>query len=138
MASLRRSRARDLASQALMMALAGAVAGCSESTSEAGPVEVRVENASSARFESVTLHTLDGPRIFHEVDPGATTPYILVSRAYRVVTTEAVVARDTLRLQVIDYVGEDPLPPGLYSYVLSVNGLGSSSPSLALSLRRDN
>lgn len=138
MVCLRRSRALLLGPHGCMVALALAAIGCSESTSDTGAVEVRVENASSARFQSVTLHTLDGPRIFHEVDPGRATPYIRVSRAYRVVTTEAVVARDTLRLYVVDYGGEEPLPPGLYSYVLSVNGLGSSGPSLSLSLRRDD
>jgi hypothetical protein len=61
-----------------------------------------------------------------------------VSAAYRSVTTQVVLDGDTLRLQVIDYVGEDPLAAGRYTYVLTVSGVGTATPVLRQLLRRDD
>jgi hypothetical protein len=61
-----------------------------------------------------------------------------VSSAYRSATTQVVLDGDTLRLQVIDYVGEEPLDAGRYTYVLSVFGVGTARPVLRQVLRQDD
>lgn len=86
-----------------------------------GAVEVRLENASQLHFSLASLYTLDGVRTFADLKPGSRTPYIEVSTAYRIATTEVIAEADTLRVQVIDFVGEQPLSSGRYTYVLSVS-----------------
>ena len=117
--------------------LLGAHAGCGNFFTPGG-VEVRVENASDVRYGEATLYTLDGPRTYSDLAPGARSPYVSVSAAYRSATTQVVLDGDTLRLQVIDYVGEEPLDAGRYTYVLSVSGVGTASPVLRQVLRQDD
>ncbi len=112
------------------------VAACGDIVG-AGVVEVRLENGSSSTFIEATLYTSDGPITFGNVGPGTATPYIEVSSAYRIATTQVVIEEDTLRLQVIDFVGEEPLSAGRYTYVLNVYGLGSEHPSLTQEFRQD-
>jgi hypothetical protein len=99
---------------------------------------VRLVNASTVTMSRATLYTSEGPVTFEDVAAGAASPFVSVSVAYRFATTEVVVAADTLRLQVIDFVGETPLEPGLYSYVLDVIDLGTAAPSLTQEFRRDS
>jgi hypothetical protein len=118
-------------------ALVVALAGCDDLFGS-DPVEVRIENASSAMFSEATLYTSEGPVTFGDVGPGEATPYTQVTTAYRFATTQVVVQGDTLRLQVIDFVGEEPLDGGRYTYVLGVDGLGTTSPSLTQTFRKDD
>ena len=119
-----------------MGAFLGALAGCGD-TLGLGTVEVRMENGSPVTFAEATLYTSDGPVTFENVGPGTATPYIEVSSAYRIATTQVVIEEDTLRLQVIDFVGEEPVPAGRYTYRLGVFGLGTGHPSLTQEFRED-
>jgi len=122
---------------AVLGILVGALTGCGDGFGT-GSVEVRVENASDVRYDEATLYTLDGPRTYVDLAPGARSPYVSVSAAYRSATTQVVLEDDTLRLQVIDYVGEEPLDAGRYTYVLSVSGVGTARPVLRQVLRQDD
>lgn len=122
---------------AVLGILVGALTGCGDAFGN-GSVEVRVENASDVRYDEATLYTLDGPRTYADLAPGARSPYVSVSAAYRSATTQVVLDGDTLRLQVIDYVGEEPLDAGRYTYVLSVSGVGTAWPALRQVLRQDD
>jgi hypothetical protein len=58
-----------------------------------------------------------------------------VEKAYRIASTWVVTGSDTVRLQVIDFVGEKPLNPGRYTYVL---GFFEGNPTgLTLNLTKD-
>ena len=76
-------------------------------------VEVRLENASSTAFAEATLFTVDGSHTYLDLGPGEASPYLNVTMAYGIATTQVVVGADTIRLQVIDYVGEEPLGAGV-------------------------
>lgn len=117
--------------------LVGALTGCGDLFSSGG-VEVRVENASDVWYDEATLYTLDGPQTYSDLAPGARSPYVSVSVAYRSATTQVVLDGDTLRLQVIDYVGEEPLSAGRYTYVLTVSGAGTAALVLHQVLRKDD
>lgn len=122
---------------ALAAALVASAPGC-RSIFGSGDVSVRLENASPVAFDRATLYTSEGPQTTHDVGPGQTTPYVDVETAYRIATTEIVIDADTLRLQVIDFVGEEPLAPGRYTYVISLIDLGTASPSLTQAIRKDS
>lgn len=80
-----------------------------------GPVHVRFENASAVPMESVETAFVDG---VGTLAPGEATPYVEVETAYRYTYFSAVVEGRRLVLQPIDYVGETPLRPGRYTYVI--------------------
>ena len=101
-----------------------------------GGVEVRVRNGSSLTFDEATLFL---PRVslsFSDLVPGEATPYSTVSKAYRIASAHVVMGQDTARLQVIDYVGEQPLDDGRYTYVLSF--FEGNPESLVLELVEDS
>ena len=75
-------------------------------------VEVRLENASSIAFAEATLFTVDGAHTYFDLEPGEASPYLTVTMAYGIATTQVVVVADTIRLQVIDYVGRSRLERG--------------------------
>ena len=82
-------------------------------------LEVRVMNGSEVLLDEGVLYLPDDSIVFSELQPGQSTPYQEVAWAYGIATVQVVVAQDTARLQVIDYVGETRLSPGRYTYVLS-------------------
>jgi hypothetical protein len=114
---MRCSRTLSLVSILPLIAL-----GCRDALQPLGPdqVAVRVRNASAVPFDETTLYLMDGPRALGRISAGGTSAYVVTDTAYRFMTTQAIVGSDTLRLQVIDYVGEQPLSPGHYTYVLSI------------------
>jgi len=116
-----------------------AVTGCGSLFGDDSPepVRLRVQNQSVVTFDAVTLATLDGFKTWYAVEAGETTPYTAVSAAYGIASTDVVIGTDTLRLQVIDYVGEDYLEGGDYTFLLNVSGPYGDYPSLTQALRRD-
>jgi hypothetical protein len=85
-----------------------------------GSVEVRLENGSSFTFDEATFYAGGDSTTHTSVGPGQATSYVVVETAYRIATTQVVIGSDTLRLQVIDFVGEEPLEAGRYTYVILV------------------
>ena len=107
-----------------LLLLAALTAGCRSST-EPGDVQVRVRNASTFGFESVVVHFPGSREEYGAVAAGETSDYRKVQTAYRIATVEVLVEGALLRLQVIDYVGEQTLPPGRYTYRLLVDVEGN-------------
>lgn len=95
-------------------------------------VNVRVRNASAADFDRVVV-------VFpkqHEVDygrlpKGEVSQLRTTAQAYRYAGIRVTIGQRELALTPIDYVGEQPLVPGRYTYVLGVEG-----ERLTLSLER--
>ena len=99
------------------------------------PVEVRVRNGSSVTFDEGALYVHRDSIILTSLGPGQETPYQEVEEAYQIASTWVVTSSDTARLQVIDFVGEEPLSPGRYTYVLSF--FEGNPTSLTLDLTKD-
>lgn len=102
-----------------VLLLAAAASGCN-SLFETGLVEVRVRNGSAVVMEDVRIWLSGGPVEYPTLEPGEVTAYRAVERAYRIATVEATIDGELQRLQVIDFVGEDPLRPGRYTYRLGL------------------
>ena len=119
----------------LLLTLFAAVhLGCNPFASD-GPVEVRVRNGSNLAFDEGILYTQRDSILFTSLGPGQATPFQEVDRAYGIATTQVVTGSDTARLQVIDFVGEAPLKPGRYTYVLSF--FEGNPTALILDLEKD-
>jgi hypothetical protein len=98
-------------------------------------MEVRVRNGSSVAFDGGALYVHRDSITFTALAPGQATPFQEVEKAYRIASTWVVTGSDTARLQVIDFVGEEPLSPGRYTYVLSF--FEGNLTSLTLDLTKD-
>lgn len=100
------------------------------------PTEVRIENASAHTFDVVSYWAGSRKLSYDSVSPGEATPFVEAEVAYGFTTVQVMAGADTLRMQVIDYVGEEPLRGGRYTYVLTLEGEPGSR-SLGQTLRTD-
>jgi len=112
------------------------VAGCGALLS-GGKVEVRIENGSAVTIDRVVVYP-GGRDSLVATDLGVSvkTPYLAVERAYRIATVEVRVGTGTARQQVIDYVGEQPLEGGRYTYRIRVTPQ-AGAPALEVELLVD-
>lgn len=82
-----------------------------------GDVQMRVENQTALTFTEVRVYW-EPMYTFSDLAPADRTAYVPVDLAYNVVTLVAVTATDSTRIQVIDFVGDEPLGDGRYTLVL--------------------
>lgn len=102
------------------------------------PSLVRVENASESVLSDVTVYLPDDRTLTAAtLGPGERTAYELVPTAYRIATVSGLLEGEPFMIQVIDYVGEEPLGEGEFTYVLDVFDPDSTEPSVTLTLRED-
>jgi hypothetical protein len=84
---------------------------------------IRVHNATGADLDAVVVYVPIAPRKavdFGPVADGAYSAYREVATAYRFVEIGASGAAGSYSLRPYDYVGEQPLPEGRYTYRLGV------------------
>jgi hypothetical protein len=122
------------ARHALCLGLALGLAECyvSGPGGPMGPVDIRVRNASTEIMEDIVVGfpssvggnplapepVESGEVSYGTLPQGATTSYRRIQKAYRYAYVEAIVDGTTVKIQPIDYVGEDLLEPGHYTYEL--------------------
>lgn len=124
---------RRSAIRLILPALLPMSAGCDSPLGPRGDVEIRIANASSFQFQRVDAVFPEDEVSFGAIGAHRSSEYRRVSTAYRYAYIEVQVSGEELRIQPIDYVGEDPLDPGKYTYVLNVTVEGH----LTLEFQRD-
>ena len=88
-------------------------------------VLVRIRNASSFDFDSTRVYFPDAPDRAVDYGPlasGAVSDYHAATVAYRYAHVEVNADGRSFVLQPFDYVGEEQLEPGRFTYVLGVEG----------------
>lgn len=95
---------------------------CTDRDDEVIAVNIRVRNISSITFDIVQVGEPD--KIHENVSPDSFTDYLEYEIAYRYAFIQIQSADETFVLQPIDFVGETPLPIGLYTYELDVTEEG--------------
>lgn len=97
------------------LCLGGAACGGFLGISE--DVEIRVRNASTIDFDSVVV----GPvRDYGAIAAGGVSDYRTFDVAYRYAYVRVVTAGETYQIMPIDYVGEEELEGGKYTYELNL------------------
>jgi hypothetical protein len=117
----------------LFLVMAVLFVGCSETL---GPLEVqiRVRNAANVALEDVLLEFPEETELYGTIQPGQVSRYHRVRPAYRYAYAEANVNGKLLRLMPVDFVGEEFLESGSYTYEL---GVAEDRQSLTLRLVSD-
>ena len=83
-------------------------------------LEIRVRNVSDAKFNKTRITFLGQIESYGVLGPGEYSSYHKIEKAYRYASV-IVLSQDKLFLAMpIDYVGEEPLEPGKYTYELKV------------------
>lgn len=95
---------------------------CTDRDDEVEAVNIRVRNLSTLNFNSVQVGQPD--KVHEMVAPDTFTEYLTYEEAYRYAYIEIQAGEETYVLQPIDFVGETPLPIGLYTYELDISEEG--------------
>jgi hypothetical protein len=85
-------------------------------------VEIRIKNGSNVDFDRVLVHFPDQREVdYGPVPKGGVTAFQATSRAYRYAGFSVKAGGQELSLQPIDYMGEQELSAGRYTYSLGVD-----------------
>ena len=104
------------------------VAGCT--TPEDGPptVQIAAQNNSDYDFDALRLHEID----WGGLAAGDRTDFNTVDQAYSYTYIHFEVDGVVFEIQPIDYIGEEALAPGKYTYDLSVEDPDSGQVTVTL------
>lgn len=95
---------------------------CTDRDDEVSVVNLRIKNESTLFFDEVQV----GEAMEKHMNIGTDefSPYFEYETAYTYGFIEIISGEETFTLQPIDFVGETPLPPGFYTYVLNITAEG--------------
>lgn len=86
---------------------------CSDNTE----VEIRLKNDTTSDFENATYNQVD----FGSIDAGQYSDYNVFSSSYSYGSFNVTIQNETYRLIPIDFVGEELLESGKYTFELKVD-----------------
>lgn len=92
--------------------------GCSKD--ESNP-KIRLANTSQYDFQNIVVNTTTGNINFEDLNSGQKTEYKVFEKAYRYAYVELEIEGKTYKLQPTDYVGENSLENGNYTYQIDAN-----------------
>lgn len=98
------------------------IASCDDRDDNVNAVNIRIRNISNLNFDRVQVGEED--KIHEDIGPDSFSDYLQYELAYRYAYIEIQSGTETYVLQPIDFVGEEPLPIGLYTYELDVDEEG--------------
>ena len=85
-------------------------------------VKIRIQNSSEFELENIRVSFPDEEVSYGTLGSSEVSSYQEVNKAYRYAYIESEINGERAVLQPIDYVGEDFLDSGKYTYKLSVYG----------------
>jgi hypothetical protein len=86
-----------------------------------GRVEIRVKNVSDRDFDRVRAHFPEGEVDYGPVPKAGVTTFRSTGRAYRFAGFSVKAGDRELLLQPLDYLGEQELPAGRYTFALDLD-----------------
>ena len=110
--------------------------GCSNDN-QADEVSIRLSNVSEFNFENIVVDTSTGRVSFENIASGEQTDYKTFQKAYRYAFVQLEIKGKTYTLQPIDYVGEETLKMGNYTYEIDADTTKEQYTSLSLKLVKD-
>lgn len=95
---------------------------CTDRDDEVVAAHIRILNNSTLPFDEVQVG--DEEMLHENVAPGDYSEYLEYETAYEYAYIRIQSGEETYELQPIDFVGEEPLPSGYYTYALNVDEEG--------------
>lgn len=92
------------------------------SDEESTEVNIRIKNVSSENYQNVSVLTFS----LENLESGDLSEYRQFERAYRIASVSLEIDGENFDLQIIDFVGEEPLESGNYTYEIGLNQNGDS------------
>lgn len=95
------------------------ITSCSSENTD-GNVNIRITNVSEEDYQNVSVldFTLEN------LESGESTEFMQFEIAYRIASVNLEIDGEPFNLQVIDFVGEELLPAGNYTYEIGLNVTG--------------
>lgn len=117
----------------------------SNSISEAKKVEgeesvnvmIRIANRSTVEMNNIVIQFPNQTERYSRIPPGEVTEYRQVTEAYRYAPVEVSINGKVRRMIATDYVGEEQLSSGNYTYALTFDPNQSFLNGLGFQLERD-
>lgn len=109
------------------------ITSCTENPEPDG-VLIRVENSSNVDFKNILISSGSTPIEFGNISAGDRSDYKEFESAYRYGFVSLIANGKELRIQPYDYVGENPLSKGYYTYNLNLDNSDPNNPHLTLDL----
>ncbi|MDU0371160.1 hypothetical protein ACFPAF_12190 [Hymenobacter endophyticus] len=95
-------------------------------------VQIRVRNASNYQFEAVQVLMPSGQHAYGTLNAGQSSNYATYSEAFRYAAVKVKVNGQDLEWIPTDYVGETPLQPGKYTYLVGITDIANGRLGLRL------
>jgi hypothetical protein len=108
------------------------LAACQKEKAPATGVSIRVRNDSAYAFTSLAVNTSGGENSYGALGPGQSSDYAPFARAYSYAAVKATLNGAEVSFLPYDYVGETPLQPGRYTYVVDVVNQANGTPHYLL------
>lgn len=102
---------------AFLIVFLAVILGC---TREGDGVEIRVGNACGVDLQNIIVNTSSGNVQYGELKAGEVSAYKVFDIAYRYAFIQVNMGDEVYTFQPIDYVGEEPLTEGRYTYELTI------------------
>jgi hypothetical protein len=93
---------------------------CKRTVTETNATQLRIQNHTSLVYDSVHVISPGGKQVYYQINPGGFSGYKPFSFLYRYAYIEVFYNGRKLILQPFDYVGEQKLNPGKYTYQLGI------------------
>jgi hypothetical protein len=90
------------------------------------PAKIRIQNGSDVVFDSTIVVFPSGREFYGRLESGQSSDYRSVEEAYRYARIDAYFAGQHGIIQPIDFVGEEQLEEGRYTYRLSLSANAES------------
>ena len=100
-------------------------------------VQIRIKNISQFEYFDVKVNTSGGENFYGTIKSNEYSDYNKFEFAYSYAFVELKIDEDTFTLQPIDYVGEEMLNSGKYTYEIDATSVGGQHERLSLKLVED-
>lgn len=123
----------------VLIALAVLAKSCSYNDDyiEEGTVQLRISNISAFDFKDIYVDTGGNDFYYGDLPSGTSSSYAQFDFAYRYAFIELTIDGEVYTVQPIDYVGEEKLESGLYTYRINALPTGNQYDRLSLELQED-
>ncbi|HUH47280.1 MAG TPA: hypothetical protein VLZ54_09020 [Arenibacter sp.] len=98
------------------------LAGCTDRDDALNGVHIRIKNDSGHVYDMVQVG--EGDKSHEDIGPDSFSDYLEYESAYNYAYIHITIGDESYIFQPHDFVGEIPLDPGFYTYVLNISEEG--------------